>query len=79
VANCTRRVEKKRVSRDQERFGPLLHHARKGRIDLATGACGKDFDLPPDGRSRRLRVRSHGCSSTWNAGVDEHGKTIMRW
>jgi hypothetical protein len=68
----------KRVGPDQERVGPLLHHACEGRIDLAIGAGGKNFDLPPNGRSRRLRVRGHGCGSTWNIGIDEHGKARGR-
>ena len=47
-------VGEERVGIDEECVGPLLHEARKGRIDLVIGAGGEDFDLPPDGRSRRL-------------------------
>src|SRR5262249_20570340 len=42
-------AEEKRVGPNYERIGPLLHNARKGHVDLVTGAGGKNVDLPPDG------------------------------
>jgi hypothetical protein len=35
----------------------------KGRIDLVVLADGKNFDLPPDGRNPRLRVRGLQCNT----------------
>jgi hypothetical protein len=35
----------------------------KGRIDLVVGAGGKNFDLPPDGRNRRLCIRGLQCNT----------------
>ncbi len=42
-------VGKKDVRTDQKCVSPHLHEARKGHIDLAIGAGGEDFNLPPSG------------------------------
>src|SRR5262249_33737808 len=42
-------AEEKRVGSNHEPISPLLHNARKGNVDLATGGGGKNVDRPPDG------------------------------
>jgi hypothetical protein len=42
-------VGEKHVGADRKCLGQLLHQAGKGRIDLAIGAGGEDFDLPSNG------------------------------
>src|SRR5262245_11595665 len=44
---------------DQERINRLLRKARKDRIDVASGACVEDFNLPSNGQSRSPNVRDN--------------------
>jgi hypothetical protein len=50
-------VEEKRVRPNQKSGDPILQDACKRRIDLATGSGGQNIHLPPNGRSRHLRIR----------------------
>jgi len=63
-----------RIVTDQECVGPLMPETRKGRIDLATGARGEDFDLPPNGHSRCPHVCDRGLRNNGIVRIDEHGK-----
>src|SRR3954469_24698128 len=65
------------VGTDEECVGPLLHECRKGCIDAAIRAGGEDFDLPSDGRSRRLHFCDEGLSDKRIVGVDERGKARL--
>src|SRR5262245_63481695 len=47
-------VDEHWVGTDNKCIGPLLHKARKGRVDTAIGTGGEDLDLPPNSPSRRL-------------------------
>ena len=56
--------DEQHIGTDQECIGPLFHERRKGRIDVAIRTGGDDFDLPPDGRSRRLHFCDKGLGNT---------------
>ena len=62
------------VGTDQKCIGPLFHECPKGRIDVALRAGGDDFDLPSDGRTRRLHFCDEGLSDKRVVGVDECSK-----
>src|SRR6516165_3108876 len=66
-------VRKKRVGDDQQCAAGLLHEAREGRIDLATGANAKDFDWNPKNRSARLEVFNSGVGKR-SIGPDERNE-----
>src|SRR5262249_16981787 len=51
-----------------------MPETRKGRIDLATGARGEDFDLPPNGDGRCPHVCDRGLRNNGIVRIDEHGK-----
>ena len=44
--------------------------------DVAIGAGGKDFDLPSDGRCRRLNFLDKGLNNNWRFGIDDYRKTL---
>src|SRR2546425_40764 len=52
---------------------PPLHKARKGRVDVDSGAGGEELDLHTNGRRRGLHIFLKGFSS-WIFRIDEYGK-----
>jgi hypothetical protein len=52
-------MHKRNIGINEEAIDPLLRHARKGRVDLATTAGNKDVEWPPDRGGRRLQFRPH--------------------
>jgi len=64
-----------RIVIDQECVNLLRPEARKGHVNLAIGARGKDFNLPPNRHSCCPRVCDRGLSSRGIVWIDEHGKT----
>jgi hypothetical protein len=55
VCGLRARLADIRLGTDQECIGTFLHKARKSRIDVAIGAGGEDFNLPPNDCSRCTR------------------------
>jgi hypothetical protein len=68
-------LDEPQVGSDHECVGSLFSKAGKGRIDLAIGAGGESFDLPPNGRGCRLQFFHIALSSARIARIDERGET----
>src|SRR5215831_14189305 len=49
-------VDEEVVGMDHKCVGPLLHKARKGRVDLGSRAGGEELDLRTNGRRRSLHI-----------------------
>jgi len=64
-----------RIVIDQKCVNLLRPEACKDHINLAIGARGKDFNLPPNGHSSCPRVCDRGLSNNGIVWIDEHGKT----